>query len=622
MVNLLAGGNIYLHNRAETFVNYAKTLGTDWYKFNTSSDSLAKEHFEKLYNNAITKEKQFYALCGVTSAAEWSNKFTARDLGKVTELNLGQFVQHLLVSPDLSNFLNTRQAMEEKFKGIIPDDQLKDIIDNISKGTINLIEKELYDYIPKLLLGEKEEIELKTILQEKIPKEAGKKISKKDEKKFYKEKSRKFKHKFDFSKEERKERVIQYVEMKLHGKDVPQENIDTVSKIIRKKLIITDEKNSVSDFLGDNYALRIGGQGAISNEIGFSIILKYNDLKMTSLNKDISYIKACDDIARDIELQVEDIGEKKVNRVGLGEHQVQSKIDKVFKLKDKNSNWEQVFKIQEKNTSIDYFDQVDNLSKNTTSLDKKVKGFAKLHDEISFNTFVRQIEESNAKFLLTDDQITKLTYILVNLNILNNARIIDILKDFYQEQDEKRKLDTARIYKRNSKLDYGEAFSSVKIQQIINDIFSRYVELFMSDINGDILDPRNINTWDFLLFKNRILIPASAIYRSIYLSLTSVNDKLNEQVKALNVTTSAKFSAPIYRNMLASKYATTDQDEGGMGFKPKMDHQTPGFDTAGQLAGNQFAETLKITGVKLNFNIENFLKNQINDSLNNLTSGL
>lgn len=583
MANWNLINHIYLHSSKWNFLRQVEDIDIQTAGRGVAGYQRALEILRQEISKRQQKESRFYNHFKVGSAIDWSNKYLIPESNNI-ELSLQQKILKVVNSSEMLNILSRLDAgqdfIKQQLKQLTNEEAPQAIIKIFNKfSESKAIEDCIADaLITNLKPGDRAgQIKQQQSLLENFEKWLGvENLKNKDLLTSRKSKTiskiiTALKRKYRDI-EKTIEQSGRYLEETLKNKPYSVDPVVAVAvrnrwKEILKKEIDNDEKKGLTSAV-PTYI--IGAIQETGTTLSFDMALTYDDDligKMKSRR------------GKPIYLEVSNWGSDLVDRFGKD---VQSKVDTRFEFKNSFGEKIEGYNIQEKNSYNDYYNDLEEIPEFKGLQDGKV-GQLKLHGDIDLNTFKKQLSQiSKMGGLVSNEaQLRVLTYLLVNLNVLNQ--------------------DYAEIKRHGGRATKAGPGSLQGTQSLINRILSEDLSLFISDfIKTGVKKYKQKESVDFVIFKSRVLIPSSYIFQSI---LDSLENNTNGYISGLSTYSKLKsgFSSN-YNAMVEKKYNAVN----GM-FDMKRNYQDSALVDAGSEAGNTAKNLIAITGVKLNFNIKNLV---------------
>jgi hypothetical protein len=550
MANLVETGRPYLHMRAGTFV---KNLSVEYHPSGKNSLRLNTTVLEKLLEKARVTEKQFYIDFGVSGALEYSEKYLARDYGSREQIafqiwNSSEFRKYLYNKRSNTEIINLLQGKIGKILTAEMMQELKNSED---------IEKTISDILRQLL------IQLDVGGKNVVPMNTQKKI-----------------REAIMGKTKKKMRSLttgggvipKMVQEIVYDKGKLKHSPSKLYQIFKEMFLArTGEKDSpaIDEFLAPYEKELLNNKVLLSNqrsnvtgefgETGEAITIELsikNDPKLQGM-------------------QVERTSNKPVSRVGLPKNQtVKSKIDMTV-----TSPSGRVYYFQQKNSDKSLFLEFEKLGLMNM---KNESLFFNAHGKVSMETFRKQVEAIMGQ--TESHNLDILEYLLVNINVLNKG------------------YKGPTLYKRETP--DGAGVYSHWAMKMLSDIVSQYCQVYFSDLIEE-TNSLKINSYDFITFKGRILIPMSEIYEGFLKNLKDTETKINKNSTYLDVgtTLSSKYTKSDFKKMVKAK----ENAVGKYGFWENGNYQLRNLVTAGKDAGAEVLDKTQIGNFTPNINLASLI---------------
>lgn len=595
-MNLINSTFPYLHSTPETFLNYAskQDIGGLKGKNQWNDFDQAISEMKKKVNIAKRREKDFYNSFKdkngntIQSAEQWSNTFLIR---KNTGTSLQQDILEAFNSIEMKNALMSLSTQ------LSETEVLEKISGKLSKETIKFLQKELKTSsleeavrktLTNLLIIERgkrnktaSDKEIFTDLLKGIVPDIEKIITMTGRAKNIGQKGKYGKTIQQATKALIKKRTIidnvnikikEILKIKLLNKNYDNETITEVLKIwddLSKSKKIFDDKNffktDLTAFLDGDVSHISGGIQEVGSVFSLSLITNIN-LKNNIEIKDIySY------------------GQQLVKRYDT-KNKVQSKTDTVIEMV--NNTVHNTYRIQEKNAIAEVYNSLDSLN----WAENIEQSFAKMtiQRESSLEHYFNIARTLSAKgqAFLKEDDISALSYLLVNYLTLSDPS--------YQGPPwAKERVGRNDIRKT----------VNLQTRGIIERLLSLNSISYFSDIPQEITEDANLETIDFIIFKSRILIPMSDIYKNIIEYLSDSKKYLIGASKMGNATQlqtsfNFKYSSSIVNSM--------NKEKEEKGPDPSQNYRQDSFVAIGENYGNKTIKNIGIRSVQLEIDPRKF----------------
>lgn len=607
--NLVNADRPYLHKTAKTFVKNAARYDIGDFK-EENRDRLFKEPLElleELKKTARKREEAFYAAFStkdlkIKSAEDWERHFLASSKNDATPQ---QKVLAIINSHEMKNLFNSEITETEAlsvFRGI-PDKDLKKLGEVFEKnarpqlekvlqeGTLSEIYKALYFGGIKYKKGYSQRVGQNKVYDIFEKDKKFKRTNKSNTGTLKSEKSRILQGALNRRLKKPKKEIAKasknYLEeqvKKLSDYKSKQEIYDSLCREWNKA--IDEGLKKKRSMFSDSYVLNVGELGENAEEISFvaDFIKDINNTWGGSLFK-----------------EVRNNATNKVKRFDSNE-EVSSKIDLEFILKDNKGK----FNIQQKNSDRDIAQELEKemgLTNGRTQIS--------IHSGISYNTLRHQITQMKAEHASAasrQETFDRLSYLLVNLNILNKNEWAQ-KRYTLNENDE--------LVKLKGKDKLGKAFKNSNAnstmilkntQQVINALIEQYFILFIADFEkGE--GGLTVSPYDFIIFDSRILIPISEVYGMIINHIRSLSENVEEQIDHLSVTSSITkgFEESDYKEMIRQKLIAVKGEGGFQTEKEGEEYHNGNLVKAGTDAGAKALDHIRFSGFKLDIDLTRFL---------------
>lgn len=572
----------YLHNTPRTFNRAATKLDIAGLNKSRYTDGIAL--LRQLKKDAEEREASFYNLFDdVKTAEQWSDKYLARSIGEPYQQVLAVWnshdmrkkIQGLLSDQEILNKL-TRILSSKEVQQITDAVHLTGTFQSILEDAKNELTLSVKDILSKLVISSTAHLADKDRknLQHAIRKAIGQDIKKK---KILTSKNsselKDLENRIIFEKTDKIERANDAYEFFIKQLEESSGQKNVLNNNDYKKYIEAIKETLFEAAEGKNLLFAKNASISIGEvqELGDGIIL--------SLALDMGFEKTKNPRASEKAVNtILSTGELKVSRFGK---RVSSKIDMWM-----NFPGAEQYKFQQKNTDKDLFLQYEKLGQDFSFSQENV--FFNVGSEIKYSSFIQQLQEiSTQNWGIADgDTLGRLTYLLVNLNVLNLAKGKD------------------KLYKQDTENRSGLLLT--KVDDTISKIIGQSALLLFSDFEKDITNAGlyQKNTYDFIIFNSRFLIPLSYVYDAIIKSLENYSIKLNKDIAHLTVRSAiSDFSSSRIDQMAEDKKEAIKPEN----FVKNGDYSNPNLVRVGRQYGLQAANNLVLKGFQLDFNIKSIL---------------
>lgn len=584
MANLIDRRQPYLHNQKWTFFNYCNDNIPQLRKNNSAGSTQSLQHLikrlETLHDQAISTEQQFYADFNAKDNFDWARKYLAS-----TDPNAStpQKIQAIINSPEMIAILsgenekskNLTRAQQEKF--------IKQAIASAEKSVGAMANSP--DFL-QVLMTSAQDISgdaLMEIAKVLSPNDKDFKSFRKFEAQFLKDLSKgkrkyiptlraeyqaqqakKIKESFmglnDKNKRSaRKKKAVEYLTEQLLRLGVSDDEVKKIAQNWQKVLDGNDE--NATRLLSEGNTNIVG----VVSEVDLTIA--YIDISI-----DDSYNKTGVNVK-----QFQYKGSSKVKRFGK-QGAVSAKTDTIWTAPNGHT-----YNIQNKNSlaDLDTTDQIVNLKENVFGRPLELK----LNDEISLSTLEAQL---SALKVISEEDISLISYLLVNLNVLN--------KDDYAIDEQGNSLE--RLYKgkgRNPTISNAE-----RTQQYVSQILTGAIQLFCSDFNDSSGKLEFSNTYSFIIYKGKYLIPMSEVYKSL---IQSLQDYFNSIMRIWITSSLSGYSKQEFHDLYDRKRKIIRENP-----NEPHDYQNADLVSEGKREGEKVLNLIKIGAIRLKiFDPKNYL---------------
>jgi len=550
MANLVETGRPYLHMRADTFM---KNLSVEYHPNGKNPLKLNTTVLENLLEKAQATEKQFYKDFGVSDALEYSEKYLARDYGSRAQIafqiwNSNRFRKYLYNKRSNAEIVNLLQSKIGKFLTAEMTQELKNSED---------IEKTISDILRRLLV--QLDVKGKNIVSMNVQKKIREAIMGKTKKKMR-------------SLTTGGGTIPKMVQEIVYDKGKLKNSSSRLYQIFKEMFLArTGEKDSpaIDDFLAPYREELLNNKVLLSNQRS-NVIGEFGETgEVITINLSIKNDPKLQDA------QVERTSNKPISRIGLPKNQtVKSKIDMTI-----TSPSGRVYYFQQKNTDKNLFLEFENLGLMNM---KNESLFFNAHSKVSMETFRKQVEAVMGE--TESHNLDILEYLLVNINVLNKG------------------YKGPTLYKRETP--DGTGVYSHWAMKMLSDIVSQYCQVYFSDLIEE-TNSLVINSYDFITFGGRILIPMSEIYEGFLKNLKDTETKINKNSTYLDVgtTLSSKYTKSDFKRMVEAK----ENAVGKYGFWKNGNYQLRNLVAAGKNAGEEVLDKTQIGNFIPNINLASLI---------------
>ena len=591
MANLIDAKRPYLHNKKWNFFNYCNDQIPQLRNgYDLSSDKYIRSlisRLEGLKSHAEEREQKFYDAFGVKDNIKWAEQYLIPKEGKLG--NLQQTILRIINSKEMFNILagddGTRwtKDMEEEFKKAIAvaersigeaaqsenfQKAITQVVEDFSWQSISQVAKSLSSNKNGDALFKNWESELMRAILGDAKKSFRISLNEKYQKNKVKEMKSVIRKKFKVGNSEKITKSVAYLRSALASAQLKDGT--TISADVIEKIVAQWEKHLRSNSERSNRLLSDENSN-ITGEIGESNdIIAYIRITVDGENYNFDKVYA------------EGFSDK-VKRVGQNgnTNNVSSKIDMVWTA----PNGEQ-FLFQNKNSLTSWEDYGINSTVDNT-FGRPVE--LKLNDGVKLTTLEEQLMATS---VVTQNDIALLSYLLVNLNVLNKFSL--------SEEDVLHKGKGKKKGKDGKEIPMAE-----KTQVLVSSILSSAVQFFCADtieLNGKFKFDK---TYDFINYKSRYLIPMSVVYNSLIISLT---DYFKAVMRIWITTRLDGYSTQEFDTLWVIKHLTM-MDE------PKNvphDYHNEQLVEAGQDEGEKVLNLIQVNPIRLKiFNPKEFFTNNV-----------
>lgn len=582
----------YLHNSPRTFNNAASIIDIAGFKKkNNYSEGIAL--FKKLEEQALKVEDSFFSLFeGINTPEEWSDRYLAR-VGENADpaQQVLAIWNSRIIREQIKGLYSREEIIEKLQKTILTDRKISGLLKEMNLTTeYNKILAEVETrasfsvrkILSDLLVGATKNIkdtsQIKTLqlaIREAFNQDIRKKklLTSKNSSILKELESNIIYKTSDFN--ERKEQVYRELLKELSAMvgltPIELEREDGAYKkyldIIKQ--ILNDASEKKNRLFSSNTSVMIGEVEETADGNIFSLSLELDlPFKKTNNYRDLT------------ERGILSTGSQKIKR--LGGKRVDSKIDMWINLPEEAKS----YRFQQKNTDKDLFLEFENLGKQFDYSNERI--FFNIGSEIKYTTFLQNlITISKQGWGIADDDILgKLSYLLVNLNVLNQG------------------LGKDKLYKQETDSRSGLLLTTVN--DTIARLISQAALLLFSDFEEDVIEGvYKKNTYDFIIFNSRFLIPMSRIYRAIRQSLEQYKIQLSKNTAFLSIDSKITGFTSESMNKIVEEKKEAVKEEGG--FKKDGNYLNTKLVEAGKKGGKLAIENLILSGFKLDVNITSYL---------------
>lgn len=560
----------YLHSSKWTFFNYASSNVAAIQPKMPKRVSKSISDLNNYLQNALNRERQFYADFNVGSAKEWEQRYL---IGGTSESSK---ILEIINSPNMISILSTgnqgfSSIKSEFLKAIqkISTDELPQIIiDELSNKITNSISNNMLDLFKELGLtganirqtADKSLSNLQ--IQQILFKSIGGKLPKRTLGRGNSSASIKnlekllTKNQGDIYK--RKNMALNYFKTELTKYGFSIDKINTLYTAFDKVLTENLMKGNENRLLSTNEFHVTGEVSEIGEVIAY---IDFND-PFDNTKTGIQSIKS----------MVTQAGRETVKRANISG--VKSKVDTIWTSPKGNKYF-----IQNKNSKADIYKPFL-MSGDITQL-TSYPSYLPLQSDVSLNHLLENFSQYN---ILSDEDADLLLYLLINYNVLNKY---------------------SSLYKGHNNKGTPPAEMT---KAAIDRIFSMGIQYFMSDISP-VTSPTNLQSAitvsnDFIIFMDRFLIPKSLIIRN----LINYYKDFNNQLMILQTTSSLSgFSQSALDEMEIKKQNARSSE----GPNVVYDYHNAEMVAAGSEGGNLAAQGIKIKRINLKFNLKNLIEYEL-----------
>lgn len=584
MANLIDRRKPYLHSQKWTFFNYCNDNIPQLQQNNSAGATKSLQHLikqlETLRDQAVSTEQQFYADFNAKDNFDWARKYLAS-----TDPNAStpQKIQAIINSPEMIAILsgenekskNLTRAQQEKFiksaiasaeKSVgamanspeflqvlmtsardISGDALMEIAKVLSPNDKDFKSFRAFEaqFLKDLSAGKRKYI---PTLRAEYQAQQAKKI--KESFMGLNDKNKRF---------ARKKKAVEYLKEQLLRLGVPDDDVKQIAQNWQKILDGNDE--NATRLLSEGNTNIVG----IVSEVDLTIA--YIDISI-----DDSYNKTGINVK-----QFQYNGSSKVKRFGKA-GSVSAKTDTIWTAPNGHT-----YNIQNKNslTDLDTTDQIVNLKENVFGRPLELK----LNDEVSLATLEAQLSASK---VITKEDISLISYLLVNLNVLS--------KDGYAIDENGNSVE--RLYKgkgRGSNVPNAE-----RTQQYVSQILSGAIQLFCSDFNDSSGKLEFSNTYSFIIYKGKYLIPMSDVYKSL---IQSLQDYFNSVMRIWITSSLSGYSKQEFHDLYNRKREIIEKNP-----DEPYDYQNTDLVSEGKKEGEKVLNLIQMGAIRLKiFDPKNYL---------------
>lgn len=598
MANLIDANKPYLHSNKWTFFNYCNAeIPQLRNKYNLSKDKYIQSlmaKLERLKSKAENREQQFYQAFKVKDNIEWAEQYLIPKDGKpgtlqqtiLRVINSQEMFDILAIdssnrwTSDMEEELRQAIAVAEKSIGQAAESELfqqavGQVVENFTWRSMLQVAKSLSKQKNGDALFRQWESELMKAILNGSKKSFRISLNEKYQKNRVKEMKSSIRKKFKVDSSDKIAKSVNYLRSALTGAQLKDGT--TVSPEVAEKVVAQWKKHLRGKIERRNRLLADEGSN-ITGEIGESNdILAYIKIEVEGENYNFTNVYA------------EGFSDK-VSRLSSNGNQnnVSSKTDMVWTAPNG-----QQFYFQNKNSLTSWEDYGVKDSVNNT-FGRPVE--LKLNDEVKLTTLENQLMATK---VISKDDIALLSYLLVNLNVLNKYS----LKEEYL-------LHKGKGQKKTKGADGKEVVMAARTQQFVSQILSSAVQFFCSDIESLNDGFQFINTYDFINYKSRYLIPMSMVYNSLIISLT---DYFNSIMRIWITTQLDGYSQDAFNALYERKKEVKKKDPNGS----VHDYHYQPLVEEGQKEGASVLNLIQVNPIRLKiFNPEEFFTKNL------LSSGL
>lgn len=598
MANLIDANKPYLHSNKWTFFNYCNAeIPQLRNKYDLNKDKYIQSlmaKLERLKSKAENREQQFYQAFKVKDNIEWAEQYLIPKDGKPGTLqqtilrivNSQEMFDILAIdstnrwTSDMEEELRQAIAVAEKSIGQAAESKLfqqavGQVVEDFTWRSMLQVAKSLSKRKNGDALFKQWESELMKAIFDGSRKSFRISLNEKYQKNRIKEMKSSIRKKFKVDSSEKITKSVNYLRSALTGAELKDGT--TVSPEVAEK-VVSQWKRHLREKVERRNRLLADENSNITGEIGESNdILAYIRIEIEDENYNFTNVYA------------EGFSDK-VSRLSHNGNQsnVSSKTDMIWTAPNG-----QQFYFQNKNSLTSWEDYGIKDSINNT-FGRPVE--LKLNDGVKLTTLESQLMATK---VVSKDDIALLSYLLVNLNVLNKYS----LKDEYL-------LHKGKGQRKTIGEDGKEIVMAARTQQFVSQILTSAVQFFCSDIESLNNDFQFINTYDFINYKSRYLIPMSMVFNSLIISLT---DYFNSVMRIWVTTQLDGYSQNAFNALYEKKMKANENDPNS---SIHDYHHKPLVDV-GQEEGESVLNLIHVNPVRLRiFNPEEFFTKNL------LSSGL
>lgn len=598
MANLIDANKPYLHSNKWTFFNYCNAeIPQLRDKYDLSKDKYIQSLMAKLEHlkaKAENREQQFYQAFNVKDNLEWAEQYLIPKDGKPGTLqqtilriiNSKEMFDILAVdstnrwTEDMETELKQAIAVAEKSIGQAAESErfqqaVGQVVENFTWQSLQRVAKSLSKQGQGDALFKQWESELMKAILNGSKKSFRISLNEKYQKNRIKEMKSAIRKKFKVDSSEKIAKSIEYLRNSLTGAQLKDGT--TVSPEIAEKVVAQWEKHLRAKTERSNRLLADEGSN-ITGEIGESNdIIAYIRLEIEGENYNFTNVYA------------EGFSDK-VSRLSNNGNQnnVSSKTDMIWTAPNG-----QKFYFQNKNSLTTWEDYGIKDSVNNT-FGRPVE--LKLNDEVKLETLESQLMATK---VISKNDVALLSYLLVNLNVLNKYS----LKKEYL-------LHKGRGQRKTKGEDGEDIVMAARTQQFASQILTSAVQFFCSDIDSLNNDFQFTNMYDFINYKSRYLIPMSMVFNSLIISLT---DYFNSVMRIWITTQLDGYSQQAFNALYSRKQDIMKKEPKEVPY----DYHNEALVEEGQKEGASVLNLIRVNPIRLKiFNPEEFFTKNL------LSSGL
>lgn len=593
MSNLLSASAPYLHSSPETFYNNLVRELVD----NTETS----EHLEQSFQSAISsfqekkrlaqeKERQFYTFFKdkngntITTPQEWANAFL---INKNTNADLHSVIQDIFNSPDMvremmslsrasSEVIEKRLAtLQEAAKNTGYFDLFNECVLNSGKE----LEKGLMDFFAGLLQKNstrRTDIEIFKPFLDEVKKNLSNSIRNKGKSRnIYKNNNKGYSNSIKQAAKAItrknptiltvKNRIIKILKIKLNEKGFDEKTIQLVINNFEE--LIKEKQINLSNLQKGDWSNTVGAVQEIGSGFSINLIQEQKD-GHAGTNAGLT-------------ISAKSIGQELVQRANL-KQKVDSKTDTLINIVHKKTNHK--FRIQEKNSLNEIYTDLEVVD----FLDKQIEQkFArmKVQDTTSLEHYYSVADMANGGKALEKPLIS---YVLVNFLLYSDSNYA------IPPWREKRKM---KSFKKGNE-------SNIKV--LIEQLLSLNSDIYFSDIYKDAeTEATNVDTVDFIIYKNRFLIPMSYVYYDI---IGFLQDSEKYRKGAANSKRATQLRTSFDFNFSKSRAAEMNKEKMEI-FKEDSEgknYSNNNLVNIGQKYGQEAVDATSIRSVQLDFDPRRF----------------